>query len=84
MVQETKPATKKEKITKPESNQAIIPLAADSSAQLSKEPLPASVIPDLPQVEINTEIKDDEIIMALGDRRYRIRGLHKNLSLEQL
>jgi len=48
------------------------------------EPLPAAVIPELPKQDIQAEVKEDEVIITLGDRRYRIRGLNKNLSLNQL
>jgi DNA primase catalytic core len=57
------------------------------SSSLVAEPttaLPASVIPDAPQADIEAEVNDDEIIINLGERRYRIRGLNKNLSINQL
>ncbi|MES9994104.1 MAG: CHC2 zinc finger domain-containing protein [Candidatus Thiodiazotropha sp.] len=50
----------------------------------SAEPLPAKVIPDLPKPDIQAEVKEDEVIICFGDRRYRIRGLDKNLSANQL
>ena len=31
-----------------------------------------------------TEVKGEEIAITLGDRRYRVRGLAKNLSYELL
>ena len=46
------------------------------------EPLPAVVVPDIPKADIPAEISDREIIIALGDRRYRIRGLEKNLAFD--
>lgn len=48
------------------------------------EPLPAAVLPEPPKPDIPAEVKEDEVVIAFGDRRYRIRGLHKNLSLNQL
>jgi DNA primase len=42
------------------------------------ELLPAKAIPDLPKPEIEAEVKEDEVIICFGDRRYRIRGLDKN------
>jgi 5S rRNA maturation endonuclease (ribonuclease M5) len=45
---------------------------------LVAESLPAKVIPDLPKPEIEAEVKEDEVIICFGDRRYRIRGLDKN------
>ncbi len=75
----------------------LTPLAADASPPLTedlaaseltdrsdtKEVLPASPMPDKP-ADIDAEIKDQEIVMIFGDRRYRIRGLEKNLSYDQL
>jgi DNA primase catalytic core len=55
-----------------------------NEAQESFEPLPAKVIPDLPKPDIPAEVKDDEVIICFGDRRYRVRGLNKNLSANQL
>ena len=46
------------------------------------EPLPASPVPPAPAMEIAAEVKDAEVVMSFGDRRYRIRGLQKNLSYE--
>jgi len=43
----------------------------------------ATVKPRAPD-EIATEIKDNEIILNMDNRRYRIRGLDKNLCYEQL
>lgn len=34
--------------------------------------------------EIKSEINDNEITLTLGERRYRVRGLQKNMSYEQL
>jgi DNA primase len=60
------------------------PLAAVQPAQdASLEPT-ASPIPAPPPPGIPTEIKDNEITLTLGDRRYRVRGLAKNLSFELL
>jgi DNA primase catalytic core len=46
--------------------------------------LPAAVLPEPPGLDIPAEVKDEEVVIVLGDRRYRIRGLNKNLSLNQL
>ncbi len=55
---------------------AAVP-AADEAA-----PLPASVMPLAPKAEIPAEVKGHEVVIALGDRRYRIRGLEKNASFD--
>ncbi|MFC1750742.1 CHC2 zinc finger domain-containing protein [Pseudomonadota bacterium] len=48
------------------------------------EPLPAAAIPEPPSPEVQTEVKDDEAVMMFGNRRYRVRGINKNLSFNQL
>jgi len=56
-----------------------LPLAAKSSESLSASPVPVS-----PQENIQVDVKDDDIKIALGDRGYRLRGLNKNHSVDQL
>jgi hypothetical protein len=65
------------------------PLAASSSAPVAAKeeaeaPLPAAVIPDAPHAALAADITEHEIMIALGDRRYRIRGLEKNASFDAL
>lgn len=48
------------------------------------ELLPAAAVPPSPKSDVAADIKKEEVIIVLGDRRYRIRGLDKNLSLNQL
>jgi DNA primase len=85
-VKEIKQTAKDENVTKPDSyKKAFTPLVAPTPEDKEQQDtLPASVIPELPTIDVKAEVKDDEVIIALGDRRYRIRGLHKNLSHEQL
>jgi hypothetical protein len=45
---------------------------------------PAAVPPQTPAMDIPAEINGDEITIKRGDRRYRIRGLAKNLSHDLL
>ena len=45
--------------------------------------LTASPLPPAPQ-EIDAEVSGDEVAIQLGHRRYRVRGLSKNLSFDQL
>ncbi len=54
-------------------------LAADAASEL----LPAQRLPRMSQ-ELPAEVSDEEIVIHLGERRYRIRGLAKNLSYEAL
>lgn len=37
-----------------------------------------------PVVEAPLQINGDEIVMTCGDRRYRVRGLAKNLSFDAM
>jgi DNA primase catalytic core len=45
---------------------------------------PPSVLPALPRAEVPVEVREQEVVIALGDRRYRIRGLERNLSFDTL
>lgn len=49
------------------------PPAAPVSA--APEPPPASPMPPMPTTEIPIEIREHEILILLGDRRWRVRGL---------
>lgn len=53
-------------------------------SSLAADTLPATPLPPVPETDAVAQIKEDEITVTFGDRRYRIRGLHKNLSPEQL
>jgi DNA primase len=46
--------------------------------------LPASPLPAMAAAEIEAQVREEEIVMTLGDRRYRIRGLGKNLAFDVL
>ncbi len=48
------------------------------------ESLPAAVVPPAPAPTVDADVKDNETIITLGDRRYRIRGLEKNLAYDVL
>jgi DNA primase catalytic core len=61
---ESIPAPAEEPATKEEAAEPVLPLAA--------VPPPAATVP--------VEVKGDEVTITLGDRRYRVRGLAKNLS----
>jgi DNA primase len=47
------------------------------------EPLPASPLPTPPSV-VPAEVSEREVVLMLGDRRYRVRGLPKNLAYDTL
>ena len=50
------------------------------SAAREEPALPASPMPQALPVDMPCEVTDNEITLTLGDRRYRVRGLEKNLS----
>lgn len=52
------------------------------SPSLVATPLPAA--PISPADAVSAEQNEHEVVIPLGDRRYRVRGLDKNLSFEQL
>ncbi len=56
------------------------PCAAQATPSLAASPaaVPAAT------TEIPAQVSDDEIIMRFGDRRYRVRGLARNLGYETL
>jgi len=47
------------------------------------EPLPASPLP-APPPAVSAEVSEREVVLTLGDRRYRVRGLPKNLAYDTL
>ena len=67
--------------TAPQSSPENAPAA---EPPIAHEPLPASPVPPSPPTEIEAEVSDSEIVMNFGERRYRVRGLAKNLSYELL
>ncbi len=68
-----------EKAPESESPETLIPLAAKTEAV---EPLPATAVPEAPKPVIEAQVENNEIIITLGNRRYRIRGLDKNLAFD--
>ncbi|HNP65888.1 MAG TPA: CHC2 zinc finger domain-containing protein [Woeseiaceae bacterium] len=85
-----------DELTGEASDDPITPLVAelesvlddtdDAPAEIEvEEPqaeLPAAVVPAAPQAPVEAEVTDTDITINLGDRRYRIRGLEKNLSFD--
>ena len=47
-------------------------------------PEPASPVPPLPRPDIPAEVSEHQVVLRLGDRYWRVRGLAKNLSFEQM
>jgi len=61
------------------------PLAAALAAkeETASLLLPASPVAPAPQ-EIEAQVRENEVVVVLGDRRWRVRGLAKNLSYDVL
>jgi DNA primase catalytic core len=56
----------------------VLPLAADPEPVAPMEPAPA------PTIDVPVEMRGEDIFLMQGDRRYRVRGLNKNMSYELL
>ena len=63
----------------PEKSEPVFSLAADA---VSVETVPAAPISAPPSDDMALETRPHEMIFTRGDRRYRVRGLAKNLSYE--
>jgi DNA primase catalytic core len=61
----------------------VFSLAAEPEPVASMQPEPATAAP-APSIDVAVEIRGEDIFIQQGERRYRIRGLHKNLSYELL
>jgi len=66
---------------KKEEPESLLPLAADPIVE--DKALPASPLPSV-SANIEIEVNDDEVVIKLASRRYRIRGFKKNLNYDQL
>jgi DNA primase catalytic core len=60
------------------------PLPSLAAVPASSEPSPAQVVPPLPRESPAAEVTGGEIVITLGDRRYRVRGLEKNLGFDAM
>src|SRR5580658_1105758 len=72
-----------------EEPEKVFPLAAQPQSESREEPAPIATTPAAPArewavLDAPVEIRGDEIIIQQGDRRYRVRGLAKNMSYELL
>lgn len=71
---------------------AVLPIAAGVDAELVEstappappEPTLASPVPPAPQTDTPVEQSDAELVLAYGERRYRVRGWKKPLNPEAL
>jgi DNA primase catalytic core len=67
-----------------ESPNHVFPLAAEKISDELPKPEPERNAPASNPLEPQTEIRGEEVIMCLDDRRWRIRGLSKNMCYDQL
>jgi DNA primase len=68
---EPEPAVAEEPAAKERTDESVSSLAAEN---------PGPVTPSSNPMDVPTEVKGEDIAITLGDRRYRVRGLAKNLS----
>lgn len=69
-----------------------VPIEVEAPAPVVEPPSSAAsaapavpVSPSAPSTpELPVQVKDDEVVLALGERRYRVRGLAKNLAFETM
>ena len=66
-----------------EIEEQVFSLAAQPEPVAPAEPESATAAP-APSIDVPVEIRGEDIFIQQGERRYRIRGLHKNLSYELL
>jgi hypothetical protein len=66
------------------ADDALPSLAAASLAleESSQKALPASPVPPAPATETPADVTANEIVMMFADRRWRVRGLGRNLSYD--
>jgi DNA primase len=89
---ESEEATKKEipapAVIAPAAATAPLPNPTIDTAPALITALPEAVLPASPVPAmasgIDAQVRDEEIVIGLGDRRYRIRGLAKNLAFDVL
>ncbi len=66
------------------SSMPALPLAASSSPPLLPSDPATSLLPAAPLSEPELERRAHELVLSLGDRRYRVRGIERNLTYDVL
>jgi len=66
-----------------EIKEQVFSLAADPEPVAPMEPEPGPAAP-APVIDVPVEMRGEDIFLQQGERRYRVRGLNKNLSYELL
>jgi len=67
-----------------ELSENVPSLAAEPEPDVPMEPEEIPAAPAPPVIDVPVEMRGQDIFLQQGNRRYRIRGLHKNLSYELL
>lgn len=62
----------------PKKQETVLPVPSESVE------VPASPLPETQPVTIDADVNDNEVVISFGSRRYRVRGLSKSTSYEQL
>ncbi len=83
IVHEPAPAAPVASVTTESSLVAAVVAEAVSLAAPPEPALPASPLPVVPP-PIAADVSDTEVVLTLGERRYRVRGLARNLSPDTL
>ncbi|HEY2472896.1 MAG TPA: CHC2 zinc finger domain-containing protein [Terracidiphilus sp.] len=65
------------------TEERVFSLAADAQPDEPVEPEPGPAMP-APSINVPVETRGEDIFLQQGDRRYRVRGLSKNMSYELL
>jgi DNA primase len=63
-----------------DASSLVASLAAKEEKQTTPA-LPASPMPPAP-AEVDADVRENEVVLAFGDRRWRVRGLAKNLAYD--
>jgi DNA primase len=72
-----KPATPSQPEASASGPTATVPTVAKQQPQEAR-------VPDAPKPTIEAEIRENEIVIPIGNRTYRVRGLEKNLAFDVL
>jgi len=71
-------------IEPPETDSSLAAASSPDDVAISQGNAGSETPPPPAPVEVDAVRKGDQVVMTIGDREYRVRGLEKNLSYEQL
>jgi DNA primase catalytic core len=64
--------------------QAATKIDSENRSTVAKQAPAASPMPSVAKATVDAEIKDNEVVIPIGNRSYRVRGLEKNLAFDVL